>query len=220
MIIAAAVCPHPPMLVPEIAQGAAEDLDELRRACDAAVHDLLAQEPQHIVVIGEGPAARFWDNNAGGSLKPYGVDLHVGGVTEELPLSLTIGAWLLDRFGWTGARAYATGDVDPKGRTALLVMADGSAKRSTGAPGYFDGRAEAFDQLISAALAAGDAHTLESLDEGLSLDLWAAGAQPLKLLGRMVVAEMAKSASVAAQLRYNAAPFGVGYWVANWSLTG
>ena len=222
VIIAAAVCPHPPMLVPEVAQGAEADLDELRQACDAAVQELIAADPQHIAVLGDGPPDTYWDHHAGGTLKPYGVDVHAGGVTDELPLGLTIGAWLLDRNGWTGTRAYATGEVDPRGRTALLVMADGTAKRSTTAPGYFDERAEDFDRVVSDALAAGDAHTLANLDEELAAELWSGGARPLRLLGNIIgnaLGPNAKDASVAAQLRYNEAPFGVGYWVANWSLT-
>ena len=207
------------MLVPEVAQGGAADLDELRGACDTAVQELLAQDPQHIAVIGDGPPGSFWDHSAGGTLKTFGVDLHVGGKTNELPLGLTIGAWLLDRNSWTGSRAYASGVVDPKGRTALLVMADGTAKRSTEAPGYFDERAEGFDRSICDALAAGDADALASLDEELAAELWSGGARPLRLLGRMTAAHISKGASIAAQLRYNEAPLGVGYWVANWSLT-
>jgi len=204
------------MLVPEVAQGAAADLDELRQACDDAVQELIALEPQHIAVLGDGPPDTYWDHHSGGTLRPYGADVHAGGSTDELPLALTIGAWLLDRNGWTGSRAYATAEVDPRGRTALLVMADGTAKRSTSAPGYFDERAEGFDRLISDALAAGDADTLANLDEELAAELWSGGARPLTLLGNIV--GNTKDASVTAQLRYNEAPFGVGYWVANWSL--
>ncbi len=202
------------MLVPEVAQGAAAELDELREACDAAIGDLLALDPDHIAVIGAGPADRYWDHHAGGTLKPYGVDVHAGGATDELPLGLTLGAWLLDRNGWTGSRAYATGDVDPKGRTALLVMADGSAKRTVAAPGYFDERAEDFDRTIATALGAGDAHTLQHLDEELAAELWCEGARPLRQLGAIADA---KGAPIAARLRYDEAPFGVGYWVANWN---
>lgn len=199
------------MLVPEVAQGAASDLDGLRAACDAAVRALIALEPDHIAVLGDGPADHYWDHHAGGTLKPWGVDVHAGGASDVLPLGLTIGAWLLDRNGWTGSRAYATGEVDPKGRTALLVMADGSAKRSVAAPGYFDDRAERFDASIAAALAAGDTHTLSTIDEVLAADLWCGGARPLRLLG-----DSAKGAPVEASLRYDEAPFGVGYWVASW----
>lgn len=204
------------MLVPEVAQGAAEDLDDLRAACDAAIQDLLAQDLQHIAVIGAGPDDRFWDRHAGGSFKPYGVDLHVGGPGDELPLSLTVGAWLLERNGWSGSRAYATGGVEPQGRTALLVMADGTAKRTTEAPGYFDERAESFDHSIANALEAGDAAALAALDPALAAELWCGGVVPLTLLGRAIVEQMPKGTSIAANMRYDRAPFGVGYWVATW----
>lgn len=205
------------MLVPEVAQGAAADLDELRAACDAAMEELLSKDLQHIAVIGAGPADHFWDRHAGGSFKPYGVDVHVGGARDELPLGLTVGAWLLERHGWTGSRAYVTGAVEPRGRTALLVMADGSAKRTSAAPGYFDERAEPFDASIATALADGDAGMLANIDRALADDLWCGGAAPLKLLGRTTTDEMQKGASVTAQLSYDEAPFGVGYWVASWS---
>jgi hypothetical protein len=35
-LVAAAVLPHPPVIVPEIAAGAAHELDDLRLACDEA----------------------------------------------------------------------------------------------------------------------------------------------------------------------------------------
>ena len=88
---------------------------------------------------------RTCDETAGGTFADFGVDLHVGGHTDELPLSLTVGAWLLARAGWVGPRTYSTGTPDIEGRVALLVMADGSAKRTTEAPGYFDERAIAYD---------------------------------------------------------------------------
>lgn len=202
------------MLVPEVAQGAAADLRPLRAACDGAILALLALDPDHIVVLGDGPADRYWDHHAGGTLEPYGVNIHAGGASDDLPLSLTIGAWLLDRNGWHGSRAYATGEVDPKGRTALLVMADGSAKRTTEAPGYLDERAEGFDAAIAAALATGDADALLGIDDALAAELWCGGAGPLKLLGS---AATAHDAPIEAQLRYDEAPFGVGYWVATWT---
>jgi len=37
VLVAAAVCPHPPLLVPQLAAGGAPDLDKVRAACDAAV---------------------------------------------------------------------------------------------------------------------------------------------------------------------------------------
>jgi aromatic ring-opening dioxygenase LigB subunit len=214
VILAAAVCPHPPMLVPEVASGAADDMADLREACDDVVASLIALEPDRIVVLGTGELAVDVDESAGGTLAGFGVDVRAGGATDELPLSLTIGAWLLDRAGWSGPRTYSTGEPGTEGRVALLVMADGSAKRATEAPGFFDERAEAFDAAISAALATGDAATLADLDLALGAELWAAGTPALRTLGRMT-----KDAAITPRLRSDTAPFGVGYWVADWVLS-
>ncbi|MBX6769006.1 MAG: hypothetical protein IRY90_17965 [Actinomadura rubrobrunea] len=39
-LVSAAVCPHPPLLVPEMAGAAAGELDGLPHACDDAVRTL------------------------------------------------------------------------------------------------------------------------------------------------------------------------------------
>ena len=84
----------------------------------------------------------------------------------ELPLSLTLGAWLLDRAGWTVAggrrRRRQVGPPASRGRGARrrgrqpdggwLVMGDGSARLSERAPGGFDPAAPAFDDAVVAAL--------------------------------------------------------------------
>lgn len=202
------------MIIPEVATGAADDLASLRSACDAAISAILARAPDRIVVIGAGDLGADLDENAGGTFAAYGVDLHVGGPGAELPLSLAVGAWLLDRAGWAGQRTYSTGTPDTAGRVALLVMADGSAKRSTSAPGFLDDRAEAFDESIATALATGDAEALESLDPELGAELWAAGAPALLTMGKLT-----KGTDIVANLRVDVAPFGVGYWVADWVLS-
>jgi hypothetical protein len=201
------------MIIPEVAAGAADDLAAVRSACDDAVSTLIAAGPDRIVVIGAGDLDADRDESAGGTFGAYGVDLHVGGEGAGLPLSLAVGAWLLDRAGWTGARTYSTRTPDVDGRVALLVMADGSAKRSTSAPGFLDDRAEAFDGSIASALAAGRPEALASLDPELGDALWAVGTAPLRTLG-----ELTKGTDIVANLRVDVAPFGVGYWVADWVL--
>ncbi|AWB92702.1 hypothetical protein [Aeromicrobium chenweiae] len=213
MIIAAAVCPHPPALVPQVGPGADAELGPVRRASDDAVRALLDTAPERVVVLGAGPSCDDLDQTAGGTLARYGVDVHAGGPRSVLPLSLTIGAWLLDRAGWTGPRTYSTGRPPVDGRVALLVMADCSAKRSLQAPGFLDDRAEGFDASIAAALAEGDSDALAALDLGRGDELGAAGVPPLRTLG-----ELTKGADVTARLRYDAAPLGVGYVVADWLL--
>lgn len=202
------------MIIPEVASGAAGELASLRAACHAAVASLVDAGPDRILVIGAGENGPDRDESAGGSFAGYGVEVHVGGAGAGLPLSLAVGAWLLDAAGWVGPRTYSTGMPDIGGsRVALLVMADGSAKRSTSAPGFLDERAEAYDGRIAAALAAGDTETLAALDVDLGHELWAAGAPALRTLGQMT-----KGTDVDAHLRVDVAPFGVGYWVADWVL--
>lgn len=102
-LLAAAVCPHPPLLVPEVAGSAAPELGDLRAACDTVVRRLFAAEPDIVVVVGTGPVTGPIRPPATGSLQPWGVDLDVPLTPGQpdrgavLPLSLTIGAWLLTR---------------------------------------------------------------------------------------------------------------------------
>ncbi len=56
MLVAAAVCPCPPLLVPEVAAGAAPELDPARAACLDAVGVLAASRPDLLVVVGPGTA--------------------------------------------------------------------------------------------------------------------------------------------------------------------
>lgn len=213
MIVAAAVCPHPPVLVPELASGAASELDDVRAAAVGSVAALVALQPDRIVVVGTGELPEPVDGSAGGTLAGLGVDVRAGGDDVVLPLSLTIGAWLLDQVGWHGARTYTTTSVPTDDRVVLLVMAGGSARRSLAAPGYLDERAEAHDAAVGAALGSGDAAALASLDVDLGDELLAPGDRALVVLG-----EMTKGADVSATLRWDGAPFGVGYWVADWTI--
>ncbi len=237
-MIRAIVCPNPPVLVAQAAPGGHEELERLRAMCDRVVTALVDDAPDKVIVIGRGAVDRSWSSAAGGTLAAYGLEVHAGGPTNELPLSLTIGAWLLDRAGWTGNRCYTavTGtttnatattyesaaaeteldDVTAKdtARIGVLVMADGSAKRGADAPGDFDPGSEAFDASIGAALASGDTDALASLDEEVAAQLWVSGSAALKCL-----AHLTKGAAIEAQLLYDEAPFGVGYWVADWRIT-
>ena len=52
MLVAAAVCPCPPLLVPEVAAGAAPELDTARAACADALGVLAAARPDLLVVVG------------------------------------------------------------------------------------------------------------------------------------------------------------------------
>lgn len=217
-MIRAAVCPHPPALVPEVAPGAVETLAPLLSACDEAVRQVVDTE---IVCVGTAPDHRWW-GDAGGTLRPYGVDVHAGGEGEDLPLSLTIGAWLLDRAGYRGARRFVgvPDDWSPSrcaelGRelngVGLLVMGDGSARRGEKAPGYIDERAEPFDDGVAELFANGNFEGLLRLDPATARELLVAGRAPWQVL-----AGAAEEVPVKAELRSYVAPYGVAYFVASW----
>ncbi|MGH3328983.1 MAG: hypothetical protein ACRDPT_14535, partial [Streptomycetales bacterium] len=100
MLVSAAVCPHPPLLVPEVAGRATPDLDGLRAACDAALARVARAGADRLVVIGSGAFDQQFGEGTPGTLRPYGVDVPValgegpGGVEPghpagALPLSLT-----------------------------------------------------------------------------------------------------------------------------------
>lgn len=218
---AAAVCPHPPALVPELAPGAVETLEPLRSACDEAVRALV-EASNEIVCVGSASEHQWWNSDAGGTLRPYGVDVHAGGTDENLPLSLTMGAWLLDRAGYVGPRRYVgvPDDWSPArcaelGRelngVGLLVMGDGSARRGEKAPGYIDERAEPFDNGVAEVFANGDFEGLLRLDPATARELLVAGRAPWQVL-----AGAAEGGAVKSDLRSYVAPYGVAYFVASW----
>jgi len=103
MLIAGAVCPHPPLLIPAALGSAASDPPaELRSVADAAgraVSGLAGARPDLIVVVGGGAAEREYGADASGGLHAFGVDVTVGPGEPVLPLSLTVGRWLLEGAG-------------------------------------------------------------------------------------------------------------------------
>ncbi|GIH60015.1 class III extradiol dioxygenase subunit B-like domain-containing protein [Microbispora siamensis] len=233
MLVAAAVCPHPPLLVPQVAGAAAPELDNLRAACAAAVGALLDARPDVLAVAGGADVGASFPGNASGTLRPWGPDVRVGPGDPVLPLSLTIGRWLLERAHASGhdlpaLRFEAAGfDAPPAEcaalgrrlaesarRVALLVMGDGSARRTEKAPGYVHPGAVPYDEMLAAALASGDTGRLLGLDPDEARELWAAGRAAFQVLGG---AARGAPAPVASELLYDDAPYGVGYFVARWT---
>ena len=219
-----AFCPCPPLLLPPVEGRAAPETTALRRACTDAVETMLAAAPEAVVVVGPGADGRYGEGDAG-DLRGVGVDLEVpfagrvrpGG--RRTPPALTIGAWLLDRSGHAGLRlgvgpeGLSDALADLPGSTGVLVLGDGSARRSVKAPGYLDDDAAPFDAAVAAALAAGDAAALAALDAAEGERLLAAGVPVWRAVGSALDGR----APAGAELLYDEAPFGVGYLVASWT---
>ncbi|WP_405811820.1 class III extradiol dioxygenase subunit B-like domain-containing protein [Streptomyces sp. NBC_01520] len=239
MLVAAAVCPCPPLLVPEVATGAAPELDAARSACVDALGVLAAARPDLLIVAGpagtDGPGV--FPAGSEGSFAGYGVGLTVRlgeadaaspAPERRLPASLAVGAWLLARTRWAGAPVEGLGVGETLAadrcaragqelaaradRVALLVMGDGSACRTVKAPGYLDERAVDFDAAVTRALGDADLTALSTLDASLAYELKAAGRAPWQVL-----AGAAQGAGLVGRLLYEDAPYGVGYTVAAWS---
>jgi hypothetical protein len=233
MLVAASICPHPPILIPDVTAGGPSWLSVLRACCLASVRRLLEAGAERLVAVGAGPVAGHWRGEAGGSLQPFGVDAGYGGSSNVLPLSLTVAAYLLDEVGWAGDREYVSvargtsaQDCAAAGcrlaqegaDVALLVMGDGSAKRSSSAPGYLDERASDFDAAMVAALAAPDPDALLATDPELAHQLWVAGREAWQVLAGAATCVGAPDLSTwVATVRYDDAPRGVAYTVVDWS---
>ncbi|MGW0915470.1 class III extradiol dioxygenase subunit B-like domain-containing protein [Streptomyces sp. NPDC002784] len=235
MLVAAAVCPCPPLLVPEVASGAAPELDAARAACADALGVLAAARPDRLLVVGPAGEEGRGTFPAGsrGSFRGFGVEVDVqlgtaAGSGRELPASLAVAAWLLERVGWVDAPVEGLGVGEPLAaercievgreiaagpdRVAILVMGDASACRTLKAPGYLDERAEPFDAAVARALGAADLGALRALDTELAYELMASGRAPWQVL-----AGAAEGAGLSGALLYESAPYGVGYLVATWS---
>jgi hypothetical protein len=228
MISRAVVCPSPPLLAAGLTGRAAVAAD-LARACADAVARLLdggpdTGRPDTVAVVAGGPATRTWDPGSRLDLAAYGPGLPPGSSASagkpraSLPLGLGIGAMLLDEAGYTGARLLQAVAADAPVRecldlgaalasTALLVVGDGTARRTPKAPGHFDERAAGFDAAAERALRSGDLAALAGLDPLLAGELMATGRAAWQVLAGALP-------SAQGEVLYADAPFGVFYLVA------
>jgi hypothetical protein len=263
MIVAATLCPAPPLLAPELT-GQADVLPELHAACATAVAALLAAAPDVIVVVGPGELTATWSAEDRLNLAAYAPALALrepapapqnnskkrAGADGQpaLPLALGIGALLLDEAGYQGPTAlWSIADCAPQSecarlgqdltapaeRVGLLIMGDGTARRSVSAPGYLDDRAEPWDAEVERAIRAGDLTALAALDPVLATDLMATGRPAWQVLAAAFAGLPVETADTVAiratvnvddtgavsvgvltEVLYCDAPLGVGYLVA------
>jgi hypothetical protein len=259
MLIAAAVCPHPPLLIPEVtgdpgpaATGpaaigpvaAGPELARLRAASQRALSALVAERPDLVAVVGADPRAAptaEYPPDTPGHLHDFGVPFieasspppappsAAGLAAPSLPLSLTVGRWLLSRVAqghpptpavWWGiapdaspAQARHLGEtlaaLAP--RVALLALGDGPGRRARAAPEAADPAADRYDDQVAAALAAAEPAALAALDPGQD--------GPLVIAGRAAWQALAGAAGqgrFTAVLHYRGVPFEVSYYMASW----
>jgi hypothetical protein len=230
-VVAVAFAPGAPVLVPEVASGAAGELAQLRAACLASVRRVLDCAPARVVVVGgdAGDHVTSFPEGSLGTFAGVGVPLEVrlgrpvGTAGAPLPLTLTLGAWLLDAAGWAGptdglalgvgADAVGAGkqlrdcDVD----LALVVIGDGSARLTTASPGYVHPDAVRWQRAVAEVFRRGDASALLDLDADRAVQLMASGWAPWQLASASL-----GDASISVPVFATDERYGVGYIAAAW----
>jgi hypothetical protein len=255
VIVAAALCASPPLLHPALT-GRDVVLPGLRAACAEAVARLLGEDPETVVVVGSAAVSGEWEPDGRLDTAAFAPGAASGGAVSggaasggaasggagrgSLPLSLGLGAMLLDQAGYRGPRRLLAVSADEvtsacaalgaelaagTTRMAMLVMGDGSARRSLKAPGHLDPRAEPFDAQVERAVRDGRPGALLKLDEALARDLMVTGRPAWQVLaGAMADGAGLDGAglggseldeALVTEVLYRDDPFGVAYLVAS-----
>ncbi len=241
MLAAVVFVPSAPLLVPELAGPSAFDTEPVRSAVRDALADAASTGIDRWVVVGasDDPVTGPVEESGSGGFARYGVDVRVSvsdRTGRRMSLSALIGAWLREwaALGPTsmsivgrattpaecaviGADLGARLRESPE-RIGLLVVGDGSTALTPKAPG--GGRrdsAVALNDSIVAAIAAADTAALLDLDDA-PCDTEGVGG---RVAWQVAAAAVDHSGSgVVAKTRYAEAPFGVGYVVGTWTVTG
>lgn len=241
MLAAVVFVPSAPLLVPELAGPSAFDTEPVRSAVRDALADVASTGIDRWVVVGasDAPVTGPVEESGSGSFARFGVDVRVvvsDRTGPRMSLSALIGAWLRQWASlgqtstWIVGRETSPAECAAIGadlaarlgesaeRIGLLVVGDGSTALTPKAPG--GGRrdsAVALNDSIVAAIGAADIAAL--------LDLEAAPCNTEGVGGRVawqVAAAAVEScgSGVVAKTSYADAPFGVGYVVATWTVSG
>jgi hypothetical protein len=241
VIISAALCPWPPLLVRELT-GADPVLPELRAACTGAVAALLRDSPEVVAVVGPGTATVSWPGNGRLNIAAFGglpaaapdpgaaerpVLPPAPGTAERpvLPPAPGIGAYLLDQAGYRGDRLIWSVSADEPVAGCRKLGADlaGCTPR-TALLAIGDGSARRGPRApghFDGRAAAFDAEVERAVRDGdltALLDLDPALARELMATGRpawqVLAGALEGMARVAAEVQYAGDPFGVAYLVA------
>jgi hypothetical protein len=226
VLSAIAIIPSAPVMVPELASNAADELADLRQAVFTAAGSL----PRRWIAVGVGADDAALGPHATGTFAGYGGDVRVTlspgavGAPTELPLCALIAGWVRGQVNpevRAEVRVYAADhDVDAavaRGRQlradideatdpiGVLVVAEGAHTLTPSAPGGYDPDSVPVQAALDDALAKGDAAALTRL--------------PDTIVGRVayqVLAGLTEPAPRSAKELYRGAPYGVGYFAGGW----
>jgi hypothetical protein len=202
-----------PALLPQVA-GESPALAGLRRAVEAAVAGFGSDSP--VTIIAPGTPGGFPPSH-GGDLGRFGrPEAAVPGVPADLPWPAVLGRLLLaaqdlpagDALTVDGSKAA----VLPDGPLRVMVLGDGTACRTTAAPGGFHPDAAAADAEFAAALGSGEPAALAAVHAAPSLLV--AGVPAWRAVG-LALAHRGLAWSVSPVTVTD--PLGVGSFVAVWT---
>lgn len=226
VLSAIAIVPSAPVMVPELAAGAAPELADLRDAVFTAVAGL----PSRWIAVGVGRSDQSFGPHHSGTFGGYGVDLQVMLSAEAasdpvaLPLCALIAGWVRG-----AARADASVEVrvfaddhgpdaalarggrlraeigDAGDAVGVLVVADGANTLTPVAPGGFDPDSVPVQAALDDALAGGRTEPLTRLPDAV------VGRVAYQVLGGLV-----GTGPRSAKELYRGAPYGVGYFAGLW----
>jgi hypothetical protein len=230
VISSAALCPCAPLLARELT-GLDPVVPALRESCAAAVSTMLRGMPDLVVVVGPASRTKTWPATSQWTTSAF--QGRAGSKdTNTLPLSLGLGSMLIDSTDYQGPLVlHAVGQHEPvtkcidigaeirdsSDRVGLLVMADGSCRRSVKAPGYFDERAISFDLEVELAIRSANLESLLDVDQKIAHELLAQGRPAWQVL-----AGATRGQEYDSKILYADDPFGVAYLVAffRWRTSG
>lgn len=225
VLVAVAIVPSAPVLVPELSGAVAAETADLR----AAVLTAAATLPDRWIAVGVGERDEEYGPAVAGTFAGYGVDVGVrlsphATAVADLPLCALVAGWLrgqvrpsaqvqvrAHRATLTPSEGLARGgalraEIDAAGEpVGVLVVADGCHTLTPAAPGGHDPASVSVQAALDDALAAGDPAALRGLPESV--------------VGRVafaVLAGLAEPRPRTVREHYRGAPFGVGYHACVW----
>jgi hypothetical protein len=233
VLSAIAISPSAPVLVPELAGSAADEVAELRAAVVAAAASL----PLRWIVVGVGTSETtdvvIGPENVG-TFAGFGAELVVRLSPQASDNDQPVGLPLCALFaGWVRGQAQPDARIEVRvysgdrhvqaavdlGRhlrveidqvaepTGVLVVADGANTLTPAAPGGYNPGDVNVQRALAEALSCGDVAALTRL--------------PGQVVGRVafqVLAGLAEPAPRSAKELYRGAPYGVGYFAGVWQL--
>lgn len=229
MIVSAALVPSAPVLLPEYRSLTDPGARWRRASIDALVKALRYAESgpgaTELVVVGAVSTGAVTSTHA---YRAAPLSLRVGRAViegaiiadafdpaampvEEVVIAEDATAEEAETLGLVVANLPLAQGSNEEGRTVLLVVADGSARRGVRAPGHLDERSFAFDDAWMSAVESGSPQGLLDIDASLAAELLCSGRAPLQVLGAA-----ARDCDVRAEVLAAGDPFGVAYSVAVW----